>query len=390
MPQPSSHITRISSSSVGGWECYEEAVRRLRDGQDILMVSIGDHDFQTPIEIVEAAKRALDNGYHHYTGFAGIPELRDAMAKVSQEVTGVRTNRENVIACIGGQSALFGAIQATMDPDDHAIGIGPYYVTYPGTFLSQSANFTMVDALSEDGFQPSRAAIEAAIQPNTKCLLINSPNNPTGVIYSNQTLAMIAELCVQYDLWLISDEVYWSLAEGKHVSPRGFEGMAERTLVINSLSKSHAMTGWRIGWLTGPAELISYLTALNLVSTYGLPDFSSRAAVEALNNKYGLDHIAATYSTRRTLMIDALKNIDGIKIRGSDGGMYVMIDIRSFEPDGEKFAFHLLDTQNLAVMPGESFGPSTAGHLRISLCQPEDRLLEAARRLEQAVKKYPN
>ena len=181
-----------------------------------------------------------------------------------------------MIATPGGQPALYAAVQGTLDRGDHAIVVAPYYATYPGTFRAAGADFTVVEAEAEDGFQPRAAAIEAALKPKTKAILLNTPNNPTGAVYSRESLEAIAELCGRHDLWLLSDEVYWTLGGGDHVSPRALPGMAERTLVINSMSKSHGMTGWRIGWLTGPESMITLLVSLNLVTTYGLNDFIRR------------------------------------------------------------------------------------------------------------------
>src|SRR5690606_9663035 len=173
-----------------------------------------------------------------------------------------------------------------------------------------------------------------------------------------------------------------------HVSPRSLPGMAERTLVINSMSKSHGMTGWRIGWLTGPEEMITLLVSLNLVTTYGLTDFVSRAAAEALENDYGVRQIADTYNGRRKVFLDALRGLNDITVRGSEGGMYVMLDVRAIEPDDEKFAWAFLEAEKAAVMPGKSFGDAAAGHIRISLCQPDDVLLDAAARLRRFASSY--
>jgi arginine:pyruvate transaminase len=164
--------------------------------------------------------------------------------------------------------------------------------------------------------------------------------------------------------------------------------MAERTLVINSMSKSHAMTGWRIGWLTGSADLITLLVSLNLVSTYGINDFISHAAVEALNNDYGVKEIADLYAGRRKLFLDAVRGINSITIRGSEGGMFAMLDVSAIEPDCERFAWALLDAEKVAVMPGASFGEAAAGHIRISLCQPDDVLKDAANRLRRFASSY--
>lgn len=385
MPRPSSRISGITPSGKDGWEVHFEAMTRKQGGEDIIMLSVGDHDFDTPSETVEAAVKYVRGGYHHYTQLPGLPRLREAMAKLSTRCTGVATSAAEILATPGGQAALFAAVQATLDPGQHAIVVAPYYATYPGTFRAAGAGFTVVEAHAEDGFQPDPAAIEKAIQPNTRAMLINSPNNPTGAVYMRKSLEAIADICRRHDLWLLADEVYWTIAHGEHISPRSLPGMAERTLVINSMSKSHGMTGWRIGWLTGPEPMISLLISLNLVSTYGLPDFVSRAAIEALENDWGVEDIARVYHTRRLAFLDAIRGINGITVRGSEGGMYVMLDIRAVEPDDEAFAWRLLDAEQVAVMPGSSFGDAAAGCIRISLCQPDDVLREAAARLKRHI-----
>ena len=311
MPHPSSRISGISPSGKDGWEVHFAALARFQSGEDILMLSVGDHDFDTPSQTVEACVTAVRSGHHHYTQLPGLPRLREAMAKVASEATGVPTTVDEVLATPGGQSALYAAVQATLDPGDHAVVVAPYYATYPGTFRAAGASFTVVEARAEDGFQPDAKAVGAAVRPNTRAILINTPNNPTGAVYTRETLEGIAEICRKHDLWLFSDEVYWTLAGTEpHLSPRALPGMKERTLVINSLSKSHGMTGWRIGWLTGPAELIRLAIGLNLVSTYGLNDFVSRAAIEALENRYGVDEIAARYAARREIFGEMMQAED--------------------------------------------------------------------------------
>lgn len=388
MPNPSSRITGIMPSGKDGWEVHFEALARKEAGEPIIMLSIGDHDFDTPTETVEAAVTAVRSGYHHYTQLPGIPRLREAMARISTECTGVPTTPEQIIATPGGQAALYAAVQATLDPGEHAIVVAPYYATYPGTFRSSGVDFTIVESQAEDGFQPSAEAIAEAVRPNTRAILLNTPNNPTGAVYTRQSLEGIADICRRNDLWLLSDEVYWTLGGGEHLSPRALPGMADRTIIINSMSKSHGMTGWRIGWLTAPADLVLLLTSLNIVTTYGLPDFTSHAAVEAFENAYGVKEIAELYAARRHVFLDAVRGLNNVIVRGSEGGMYVMLDIRAIEPDCEKFAFALLDTELVAVMPGASFGDAAAGHIRISLTQPEDMLREAATRIRRFVGSY--
>ena len=385
MPKVSSRIAGITPSGKDGWEVHFEATQRKQAGEDIIMLSVGDHDFDTPAQTVEAAVNYLRGGYHHYTQLPGIPRLREAMAKMSTRCTGVETSADEVIATPGGQAALFAAILGTVDPGQHMIVVAPYYATYPPTCRAAGAGFTVVETRADDGFQPDAAAIEKALQPNSRAILINTPNNPTGAVYTRDNLEAIADVCQRHDLWLLSDEVYWTITHDRHVSPRSLPGMAERTLVINSMSKSHGMTGWRIGWLTGPADFVTLLGSLNLASTYGLPDFASRAAAEALENDWGVEEISRVYSQRRRTFLDALHGMNGATVRGSEGGMYVMLDVRAVQPDDEAFAWSLLEAEKLAVMPGSSFGEAASGCIRISLCQPDDVLEEAAGRLKRHI-----
>jgi arginine:pyruvate transaminase len=385
MPQLSNRVSGILEAGKSGWEVHFEALKRKRAGADIIMLSVGDHDFRTPEPSVEAAVAALRAGHHHYTDLSGLPHLRAAMARASERSTGVATQPGEVIATAGGQGALFAAMQATADSGGHGIMIAPYYAVYPGTFRGAGLSFSVVEALAEDDFQPKRAALEAAVTPQTRVLLINSPNNPTGTVYSRETIEAIAQFAKDHDLWLISDEVYWTHARGLHISPLSVSGMAQRTLVINSVSKSHGMTGWRVGWMRGPDWLIAKMNHFNLVATYGLPDFVSHAAAEALDNDWGVDEIAARYAARRELFRQAFDGSNGVVIRGSKGGMYAMLDVRAVEPSGERFAFALLDAEGVAVMPGESFGHAAAGHVRISLVQDNAVLGDAIARIKRFV-----
>jgi arginine:pyruvate transaminase len=388
MPKLSSRISGIIPSGKDGWEVHFAGMTRKQAGEPIIMLSVGDHDFDTPTQTVEACVNAVRGGFHHYTQLPGIPALRAAMAKVSTRSTDVETTVAEVIATPGGQAALYAAVQAVLDPGSHAIVVSPYYATYPGTFRAAGASFTVVETRAEDGFQPEAKAIEKAVQPDTRAILINTPNNPTGAVYSHTSLEAIADICRRHDLWLLSDEVYWTLGGREHISARALPGMAERTLVINSMSKSHGMTGWRIGWLTGPRDLIRRAVDLNLVTNYGLTDFVSRAATQALENDYGVEEIAQRYAARRQAFLKEVAGLNHITVRGSEGGMYVMLDIRAVEPDCEAFAWGFLENEKVTVMPGSSFGEAAAGHIRISLCQPEPILAEAATRLKRFVASY--
>ncbi len=232
------------------------------------------------------------------------------------------------------------------------------------------------------GFQPDLDALARAA-PGATSLLINSPNNPTGVIYSDATLRGIAEICIRHDLWLISDEVYdTQVWHGHHLSPRALPGMAERTLVIGSMSKSHAMTGSRIGWIVGPEEAVGHLINLSTHTTYGVPGYIQDAALFALQQGPDLEaEIAAPFRRRRAIAARLLAGSNTVTAVPSDGAMYLMLDIRATGLSGEAFANALLDAERIAVMPGESFGRSAAGHLRVAMTVADDAFADALTRL---------
>ncbi|MEM8742252.1 MAG: aminotransferase class I/II-fold pyridoxal phosphate-dependent enzyme [Pseudomonadota bacterium] len=346
------------------------------------MLTIGDHDWVTDPAILEAMNASATGGNTGYAAMSGTPALRAAIAAQAEAETGIPTAADQVQVTSGGQGALFAAFTTCLDPGDRAAIIAPYYATYPDTVRAASGVLSVLDTRSEDGFEPTRAALEAACA-GARALLVNSPHNPTGAIYSDATLAAIAETAQAHDLWVISDEVYATqVFEGRHVSLRSLPGMAERTLVVGSLSKSHAMTGFRIGWLIGPTEIMAAVADLGMATTYGVPGFIQDAALFALDQG---DEIAAAtaaiYARRRLLALGILSGANGLRILPPKGAMYVFLDIRATGMSGKTFANRLLDEDQIAVMPGESFGAAAAGHVRVALTLEDDRLGDALTRL---------
>jgi len=242
-----------------------------------------------------------------------------------------------------------------------------------------------VPARPEDGFQPRAEDIEAklAANPGARTLMINSPNNPTGAVYSPETLAGIAEVCRAHDLWLISDEVYDAqIWEGAHLSPRALPGMADRTLVVGSMSKSHAMTGSRVGWVIGPEAAIEALIQLSTHTTYGVPGYIQDAAAYALAQGPEVEaEVGAPFARRRAITLDLLAGQQVVRAVPPEGAVYVMLDIRATGLSGEAFAGALLDAEGIAVMPGESFGAAAAGHVRVAMTVGDAAYADALTRL---------
>ncbi|MEH6506965.1 MAG: pyridoxal phosphate-dependent aminotransferase [Sulfitobacter litoralis] len=378
--QLSSRITGLLGGGSDGWGVFLRARQMIADGADVTELTIGEHDIRTAAPILQDMHRAALAGHTGYAAIPGTTDLRDAVAARLQERTGVPTTRDNVLITPGGQSALFAAHMATCNPGDTALYIDPYYATYPGTIRGVSALPHAVLASADDAFQPRPAAIAAAAkQTGATSLLVNSPNNPTGVVYSRETLEGIAQVCRDHNMWLISDEVYdTQVWEGEHLSPRALDGMADHTLVVGSMSKSHAMTGSRCGWIVGPVDAIEHLTNLATHTTYGVPGYIQDAALFALNQGTPFEtEISAPFQRRRLLAQDILARQNAVSLVPAQGAMYVMLDIRSTGTTGEEFAYALLEKHHIAVMPGESFGEAAAGHIRVAMTIEDTRFAQA-------------
>jgi len=378
--QLSSRITGLLGGGSDGWGVFLRARQMIEQGTQVTELTIGEHDIRTAAPILQDMHRAALAGHTGYAAIPGTTGLRDAVAARLQERTGVPTTRDNVLITPGGQSALFAAHMATCNPGDTALYIDPYYATYPGTIRGVSALPHAIAARAEDAFQPRADVIAAAAkQTNAASLLVNSPNNPTGVVYSRKTLEGIAQVCRDHDMWLISDEVYdTQVWEGAHLSPRALDGMAEHTLVVGSMSKSHAMTGSRCGWIVGPVDAIEHLTNLATHTTYGVPGYIQDAALFALNQGTGFEtEIAAPFQRRRLLAQDILARQNAVSLVPAQGAMYLMLDVRSTGMSGEDFAYALLEKHHIAVMPGESFGTAAAGHIRVAMTIEDTRFAQA-------------
>ena len=378
----SHRITHLTGGGSDGWDVFYRARRMKAEGQPVTELTIGEHDIRTSPEILAAMNRAATGGHTGYAIVPGTNALRDAVARRIADRTGVPTRRDNILITAGGQAALFAAHHAVCDEGTTALFIDPYYTTYPGTIRAVGARAQAIRTRPDDRFQPTRAALEAAAQ-GARSLLVNSPNNPTGVVYDRTTMDTIAGVCTAHDLWLISDEVYDSQVwDGRHISPRSLPGMSERTLVVGSMSKSHAMTGSRCGWICGPEDVISHLINLATHTTYGIAGFVQDAATYALGLGTAAEEtVAAPFARRRALSMQIIDRQNVVRAIPPQGAMYVMLDIRATGLSGSEFANALLDEHLIAVMPGESFGEAAAGHVRVAMTIEDTSYAEALRTL---------
>lgn len=379
----SSRIERLEGEGTDAWIVHDRAVDRMQRGDEIYLLSIGDPDFETPPPIREAAVSALAAGRTHYSPSGGEPALRSAIAERASRSLGVPVGPDQVIIYPGAQAALFALAQCLFDPGDEVIVPEPTYVTYEAMLGAAGASMRQIPLRPERAFHLDPEDISRAVGPRTRGIMLNFPHNPTGAVLNRAEAEATAELCRRHDLVLISDEVYSALTfTGDFVSPASLPGMAERTAVVSSLSKSHAMTGWRCGWSITPRALAAHLEKLVRCMHFGVAQFVQDAGAAAFHRAdREAAELRAAYLGRAHVVVDRLQDVRGVSCRLPEAGMYVFADVRGTGMDGKRFAALLLDATGVAVTPGEGFGPSGAGHVRITLGTSEQRLGEACDRI---------
>ncbi len=384
----SSLTDRINDEGVEAWDVHYRGMDRLEAGEDIILLSVGqESEAFTPAPVVEAAVESLRQGRHHYTNIEGTDRVRKAIAVRHQGLTGQVVSSENCAVFSGAQNSLFALAQCLLEAGDEVILSEPYYTTYPAAMSCSGATLVSVPVLAENKFQIDPEAIAARITERTRAILLNSPNNPTGALYTPEQFKAIVDLCLANDIWLISDEVYQEIVpETDRFSPASLPGAKKICITVSSLSKSHRMTGWRFGWVVGPSTLIGHLSNLSLCMAYGLPTFIQDAAAFALESDFVTAKVVRDEMTgRRNALVNAMQGISGLELFSAEGGMFVVFDIRELPVSSVKFASELLDQYNVAILPCDGFGKTGAGLLRVSLCTTEEKLVVAAERIVEYV-----
>lgn len=379
----SSRTRRIGGHGAEAWGTHRAALRARARGEDAIVMSVGDPEFDTPEAIVDAAVRALRAGDTHYTEILGRDALRGAIAGHFANRSGVPVSAANVVVAAGAQSALFSTALCLLDAGDEAIVLDPVYVTYEATLGAAGASVVRVAQPASGGFRPDPQAIEAAVTERTRAIFVINPSNPTGVNLTRTELGAIAEIAQCHDLWVVSDEVYAELVfDGGHVPMASLPGMAERTVTVASLSKSHAMTGWRLGWTIGPQALVSHLGNLNLCMLYGLPGFVQQAAVAALaGGDAEPARMRDIYRRRRDLVVDRLAGQPGLACTVPEAGMFLMLDVRALGMAGAEFASALYAEQRVSVLDGGAFGSEASGFVRVSFTLDDASLAAGCERI---------
>jgi aspartate aminotransferase len=366
-------------------------------GVDVIGLGAGEPDFDTPDNIKEAAKAAIDAGQTKYTPVAGTPALRNAIvAKFKRENDLEYTIDEITVGC-GGKQTLFNALFATLNPGDEVVIPAPYWVSYPDMTLMAEGTPVIVECQEENDFKITAAELEAAITPKTKWVVINSPSNPTGAAYSRAELRALADVLLKHDhVYIMTDDMY------EHLVYDGFEfttiaqiepKLKARTLTCNGVSKSYAMTGWRLGYAAGPVELIKAINKVQSQSSTHTSSISQAASVEALNGPQDfLKERAEVFKTRRDLVVKAINECEGLSCKTPEGAFYVYPScagaIGKTTPDGKKietdtdFVTYLLEAEGVAAVQGTAFG--LAPYFRISYATSTEALEEACKRIKRA------
>ena len=354
-------------------------------GRDVVALAGGDPDFDTPDYIIAAAFQAIENGATHYPApMKGITPLLEAIAAKMAADNGITVNPgTDIIVTPGGKWALFLALSAILNPGDEVLYLEPVWVSYPPMIALAGGTPVAVTLPSEDNFRITADRLRAKMTPRTKALMVNSPNNPTGRVLTAEELDDIVAVALENDLYVISDEIYETIIfDGrKHLSPGARPGMAERTITINGLSKSHAMTGWRLGWLAAPTPIAKLATQMNSQTVSSAANFTMHAAVAALKGpKDTTQAMCAAYQQRRDFMVPALNAIEGVECANIEGAFYLFPRFPNSRRNSAELAEVLIDKAGIASVPGGAFGRSGEGHVRFTIAT-------AMRDLERAVEK---
>lgn len=357
---------------------------------DVISLGIGEPDFTTPAPILRAGIQSLEAGETHYTSNAGKMELRVALVEHLQRQYGIGYDPfKEMVITVGVSEALYLAMTALVNPGDEVIIPTPCFVAYQAEVILAGGVPVEIPTRAEDGFQLRPEALEAAITPRTKAILLGYPNNPTGAVATRSALLEVARLAEKYDLVVISDELYDQLVYGvPHVCFAALPGMWERTILLGGFSKNYAMTGWRIGFAAAPADILLGLLRVHQYTIMSAPTTAQDAALEAIaNGKPHVDEMRAEYNRRRELIVSGLNELGLVTVE-PHGAFYAFPSILASGMDEDSFAQKLLDEERVAVVPGTAFGPGGEGYVRCSYATAYEKIEEALRRMERFMRRY--
>ncbi len=358
------------------------------EGKDVISFSAGEPDFDTPRKIKDAAIKAINEGFTKYTAVPGIPELLEAISYKLEKENNLKYAPNEIIVSNGAKQSLFNLFQAVIDEGDEVIIPAPYWVTYPEIVIYSGGTPVIVETDEQSGFKMSAKELQAAITPKTKMVVLTSPSNPTGSIYSKDELAEIAQVLEGTDILVASDEMYEKLIyeEGFTSTASISEDMFQRTITINGLSKSVAMTGWRFGYLATPKkELISAMNKLQSQSTSNINSITQKAAIVALRGEVNdeIESMRQAFEARASEAVKLFNEIDGLSVLAPKGAFYLFVNIKEVSDDSIAFCKQLLQETGVAVVPGVGFG--SEGYFRFSFATDIDTIREGIGRIKRFV-----
>lgn len=365
-----------------------DIVARLKaQGKEVISFSVGEPDFPTSRHICEAASKAMEQGYTHYTSSYGIPALREEVARRSREENAIPCEAKHVLVTPAKQ-AIFEAILAGIDPGDEVVLTDPAWVSYEPIIKMAGGRPVPVTVEGHKGFRMMPEDVAAVLTPKTKMVIANSPNNPTGAVLADTDIKGISDLAQDHDFWVLSDEIYERiLYEGKHRSFAALDGMFERTITINGFSKAYAMTGWRLGWIVAPEPALNEMSKIQQHSITHCTAFAMMGGVAALKGSQAFVHeMVAEFKARRDLVVEGLNKIPGFSCTRPPGAFYVFPSY-TFNMNSQEFADHLLLEAGVAVTAGSSFGRRGEGHIRISYATSRQHIQQGLARIAQACAK---
>jgi aspartate aminotransferase len=362
----------------GAFVVLAKARRLEADGKKIVHLEIGEPDFATPDNIIEAGISALQSGYTHYTPASGIMEARQAVASFVSRTLKTEVEATDVVLVPGSKNVLLFTLLACIEPGDEVILPDPAYPAYASQVNFIGAIPKLVTLREESGFRMDLDQLASLVTPKTRMLIINTPQNPTGGVLTEEDVLFVCDLAQKHDLIVVSDEIYSQLVYGfHHVSPLSQPGMRERTVLMDGLSKSYAMTGWRLGYAVAPAALAAKLDQLMINSSSCAAGFTQMAAIEALSapeSEHAVHGMVKVFEHRRDLVVDALNAIPGVRCAKPQGSFYAFPNIQGTGFDERELADRLLTEAGVAVLPGTAFGEAGKGYIRLAYTQSEDEL----------------
>lgn len=369
------------------FEVLAKAKALEAQGHDIIHLQIGEPDFDTPSNIVEAGAQALRDGYTHYGPSPGLPELRQAIAAEVASTRGIDTEAENVVVTSGAKPIMFYTMLALVDEGDEVLYPNPGFPIYESMIRFVGGSPVPIKLLSDRDFEIDVDEVAAAITPKTTLMILNSPNNPCGSVIGLETLRQLADLAVEHDLWVLSDEIYIRLLfQGEHHSIASFPGLSDRTIILDGFSKTYAMTGWRIGYGVMPDELVGHFSKLNTNSVSCAPPAIQVAALEALRGPQDETYeFRDQFKARRDVFVTGLNDIPGIRCPMPNGAFYAFPNIEGTGMTSRMFADGLLQDYGVAALAGESFGEYGNGCVRFSFANSTENLTRALQRIAEFV-----